>query len=134
MEPSDDDDGQRSSPQKVYKAYLTNASDAVLLKHRFHKKYRHPALSSQITRARITSEARSLARCTRGGVRVPQVRVVDVESGIIGIEWIDGKTVRSLLGDGESVDEGDEKTATGWEVTHGKQFVLILILRHVCGL
>jgi TP53 regulating kinase-like protein len=89
----------------VYKAYLTDDDAAsgrpVLLKHRFPKKYRHPALSAQLTRARITSEARSLARCARGGVRVPQVVLVDVESGIIGIEWIDGKSVRFVLGGNE---------------------------------
>lgn len=86
----------------MYKAYLTENDDGsaqpVLLKHRFPKKYRHPGLSTQLTRTRITSEARSLARCARGGVRVPQVVLVEVESGIIGIEWIDGKSVRSVLG------------------------------------
>jgi hypothetical protein len=96
----------RRDAQKVYKACLTDDDGGpvrpVLLKYRFPKKYRHPALSAQLTRARITSEARSLARCARGGVRVPQVVLVDVDSGIIGIEWIDGMSVRSVLG----VDEG----------------------------
>lgn len=98
--------------QKVYKGYLTDqdltSARPVLLKHRFPKRYRHPALSAQLTRARITSEARSLARCTRGGVQVPQVVLVDVDSGIIGIEWIDGKTVRFVLGaDEELMDDAD---------------------------
>lgn len=97
--------------QKVYKGYLTDhdltSAKPVLLKHRFPKKYRHPALSTQLTRARITSEARSLARCARGGVRVPQVVLVDVDSGTIGIEWIDGKTVRFVLGTDEDADGGD---------------------------
>ena len=100
-----------ATPKKVYKAYLTDndatSARPVLLKYRFPKKYRHPALSTQLTRTRITSEARSLARCARGGVRVPQVVLVDVDSGIIGIEWIDGKSVRSVLGaDEEMVDNG----------------------------
>ena len=40
-------------------------------------------------------------------MRVPQVVLVDVDSGIIGIEWIDGKSVRSVLGaDEEMVENG----------------------------
>ena len=102
----------------MYKAYLTDTDAAsarpILLKYRFPKKYRHPALSTQLTRTRITSEARSLARCARGGVRVPQVVLVDVDSGIIGIEWIDGKSVRSVLGaDEEMVDNGCAGGAAG---------------------
>lgn len=108
--------------QKVYKGYLTNhdltSAKPVLLKHRFHKNYRHPALSTQLTRARITSEARSLARCARGGVRVPQVVLVDIDSGIIGIEWIDGKTVRFVLGtDDELMDEADEGDTCGGDAS-----------------
>ncbi|PVF97224.1 kinase-like protein [Serendipita vermifera] len=93
---------------RVYKGCLTlPTTEYVLLKHRFHKQYRHPSLSQQLTRARITSEARALARCSRSGVRVPSVRVVDLESGIIAMEWIDGYSVRNLLG-----DEGEEGTAS----------------------
>ena len=65
-------------------------------------------LSTQLTRARVTSEARSLARCARGGVRVPQVVLVDIESGIIGVEWIDGKSVRFVLGTDEDDTDGGE--------------------------
>jgi TP53 regulating kinase-like protein len=82
-------------------------TEHVLLKHRFHKHYRHPSLSQQLTRTRITSEARALARCSRSGVRVPSVRVVDLESGIIAMEWIEGYSVRNLLG-----DEGEEGATT----------------------
>jgi len=108
--------------QKVYKAYLTDydvaSAKSVLLKYRFPKKYRHPALSTQLTRARITSEARSLARCARGGVRVPQVVLVDVDSGIIGIEWIDGKTVRFVLGaDEELMDDADRGDTGGGDAS-----------------
>ena len=100
--------------QKVYKAYLTdNDAAPVLLKYRFPKKYRHQALSTQLTRTRITSEARSLARCARGGVRVPQVMIVDVDSGIIGIEWIDGESVRSVLGADEDEEMVENSCAGG---------------------
>ena len=110
----------------MYKAYLTDndarSARPVLLKYRFPKKYRHPALSTQLTRTRITSEARSLARCARGGVRVPQVVLVEVDSGIIGIEWIDGKSVRSVLGtDEEMVDNGRAGGRDTGEVTKGQE-------------
>jgi hypothetical protein len=42
---------------------------------------------------------------SRCGVSVPGLRFVDTASGVLGIEWIDGKSVRFLLGSG---DEGDE--------------------------
>jgi len=105
---------------KVYKAILhppstshgTNGSqDAentpyVLLKHRFHKHYRHPTLDATLTKSRVASEARALVKCLRAGVNVPGVRMLDSLEGVIGIEWIDGKSVRVLLGGGA---EGEEE-------------------------
>lgn len=40
----------------------------------------------------------------RSGVSVPGIRMVDASEGVLGIEWIEGKSVRVLLGGG---DEGD---------------------------
>lgn len=37
----------------------------VLLKHRFHKQYRHPTLDGSLTRARVAGEARALLKCLR---------------------------------------------------------------------
>lgn len=45
-----------------------------------------------------------LLKCLRNGVRVPGVRMVDPECGILGLEWIEGCSVRNILGAGE---EGD---------------------------
>ena len=47
---------------------------------------------------------RSLCSC---GVSVPGLRFVDVANGVLGIEWVDGKSVRLLLGSGGE-DEGAE--------------------------
>lgn len=77
----------------------------ILLKYRFPKHYRHPFLSQSITIQRTVSEVRALVRCAKRGVNVPRVNLVDEKLGIIGLEWIDGKSVRELLGGG---DEGDE--------------------------
>lgn len=120
--------------QKVYKATLhpeecSKGTDPVpvLLKYRFKKQYRHPSLDASLTRSRVAGEARALMKCLRcvlanqfvkcrwqpstsfyrSGVNVPGIRMVDAVAGIIGIEWIEGKSVRYLLPGGaeEEVDE-----------------------------
>jgi TP53 regulating kinase-like protein len=65
-------------------------------------------LDAQLTRSRISQEARCLVRCAKNGVNVPGVRCVDLEAGILGIEWIEGRSVRELLGAGDEDDEDDE--------------------------
>lgn len=59
-------------------------------------------LMSEWTRAHI---------CHSCGVNVPGIRMVDAAQGVLGIEWIDGKSVRFLLGGGEEneeiLEEGD---------------------------
>lgn len=128
---------------KVYKAHLhqfstsghdvdhstaPEDSEPVLLKYRFHKHYRHPSLDASLTRQRIAGEARALMRCMRSGVTVPGIRMVDVNEGVLGIEWIDGKSVRQLLPGGaeledisepEEVDEIYENDAAGTVADYG---------------
>jgi TP53 regulating kinase and related kinases len=36
---------------------------------------------------------------------VPGVRFVDAANGVLGIEWVDGKSVRYLLGSGDDENE-----------------------------
>ncbi|KAJ7752062.1 kinase-like domain-containing protein [Mycena metata] len=95
---------------KVYKAQLTSdqSEPPILLKHRFRKGYRHPTLDSSLTRARVAGEARALLKCSRSGVNVPGVRMVDSVEGVLGIEWIDGQSVRRLLPGG--VEEEDDQS------------------------
>ncbi|KAJ9105902.1 hypothetical protein QFC20_004139 [Naganishia adeliensis] len=81
----------------------------LLLKHRFPKKYRHPVLDANLTKSRIQAEARALARCAKAGIAVPGVRVIDMESGILGMEWIDGWSVREMLGGGAEGEDEDEE-------------------------
>ncbi|KAJ7671956.1 hypothetical protein B0H17DRAFT_1162060 [Mycena rosella] len=97
---------------KVYKAHLTAAPSEplVLLKHRFHKGYRHPTLDASLTRTRVAGEARALLKCLRSGVNVPGVRMVDAAEGVLGIDWIDGNSVRKLLPGGAG--EEDEATSS----------------------
>ncbi|TCD71077.1 serine/threonine-protein kinase bud32 [Steccherinum ochraceum] len=105
---------------KVFKARLHPASrndaknspdEFVLLKYRFNKQYRHPTLDGTLTKARVTGEARAIVKCQRAGVNVPSVRMVDASEGVLGLHWIDGKSVRFLLGGGaEGEEEVDEST------------------------
>ncbi|KAF7796242.1 hypothetical protein EIP86_007416 [Pleurotus ostreatoroseus] len=86
----------------------------VLLKYRFHKHYRHPNLDSSLTKTRVAGEARALMKCLRAGVTVPGIRMVDASEGVLGIEWIEGKSVRFLLGGGaegeeEIIEEADDE-------------------------
>ncbi|BGP44219.1 serine/threonine-protein kinase bud32 [Rhodotorula kratochvilovae] len=76
----------------------------ILLKYRFPKRYRHPILDAQLTRQRLTAEARALVRCAKAGVRVPGLRLVDVKQGCLGMEWVEGWSVREILGGGQEDD------------------------------
>lgn len=85
---------------------------STILKYRFPKTYRHPTLDASLTRLRLASEARALARCLRHGVRVPRVVFVDEKSGVLGLERIEGWSVREVLGggaEGEVEDEVEEE-------------------------
>lgn len=79
----------------------------VLIKYRFPKLYRHESLSSSLTAHRTAAEARALLRCFKSNpiINVPHVTCVDELRGILGLEWIDGVTVRECLGGGQE-DEG----------------------------
>lgn len=62
-------------------------------------------------------EARALMRCLRNGVSVPGIRMVDPIDGVLGVELIEGPSVRTVLGGGADgdVEEGgeDEDEAAG---------------------
>ncbi|KAF9018553.1 kinase-like protein [Hymenopellis radicata] len=92
---------------KVYKTTL--ASTPLLIKHRFHKQYRHPSLDASLTRARVAGEARALLKCLRSGVNVPGLRMVDASEGVLGLEWIDGQSIRKLIPGAEPEDDDDNE-------------------------
>jgi len=104
-----------STPQSL--TSQSNVSDSnvpILLKYRFHKQYRHPTLDTTLTKARVAGEARAINKCLRHGVNVPGIRMVDAAEGVLGLEWIEGKSVRFLLGggaegEGEYTDEDDSE-------------------------
>ncbi|KAM3082596.1 serine/threonine-protein kinase bud32 [Clarireedia jacksonii] len=67
------------------------------VKYRPSKPYRHPILDQRLTKHRILSEARVLAKCRREGVNVPAVYAMDEAGGWLMFEWITGEVVRVRL-------------------------------------
>ncbi|WVW81696.1 EKC/KEOPS complex subunit BUD32 [Kwoniella bestiolae CBS 10118] len=88
-----------SSPSSSSSTSTPNR-DGVIIKHRFPKKYRHPTLDTSLTSSRLIFEARSLARAAKYGVVVPRVLWVDDRGGCIGLERVEGWSVREVLGGG----------------------------------
>ncbi|PKS07567.1 hypothetical protein jhhlp_006171 [Lomentospora prolificans] len=82
---------------RLYKTTYLLPSIPCALKYRLPKPYRHPVLDQRLTRHRIVSEARILARCRREGISVPAVFAVDENSGCLTVEWIEGEPVRASL-------------------------------------
>ncbi|WAR55198.1 hypothetical protein PtB15_4B818 [Puccinia triticina] len=93
---------KQGAEAKVYTVELVKATEGraaitVLLKYRFPKTYRHPSLDSQLTKNRLTFEARSLTRALKTGVRVPVLKGLDLEQGWLMLEWIEGISLREWL-------------------------------------
>jgi TP53 regulating kinase and related kinases len=83
----------------VYAA--AEAGRQTIIKHRFHKRYRHPELDAALTASRLKQEVRSILRARRLGVRAPVVTRVDVGRSLIIMERIEGKTMKDAFLAGE---------------------------------
>lgn len=79
---------------RLYKSTYLQSSLPCALKYRPPKPWRHPILDQRLTKHRILSEARILARCRREGLRVPAVYAVDEVAGWLMLEWVPGAPVR----------------------------------------
>lgn len=79
---------------RLYKTTYLLPEIPCALKYRPSKPWRHPTLDQRLTRHRILSEARILAKCRKDGVRVPAVYALDEAAGWLMLEWIDGAPVR----------------------------------------
>ncbi|KAM3543477.1 EKC/KEOPS complex subunit BUD32 [Beauveria bassiana] len=82
---------------RLYKTTYLVPSLPCALKHRPSKPWRHPTLDARLTRHRILSEARILAKCRRDGVRVPALYALDESQGWLMLEWIQGPPVRVAI-------------------------------------
>lgn len=101
-----------SHPSTSSPSPSTSAPTPAILKHRFPKTYRHPALDASLTKTRLQFEARALSRCAKAGVTVPRVLWVDEPGGTLAMELVEGWSVREVLGGGAAgeveVGAGDE--------------------------
>ncbi|TIA92696.1 hypothetical protein E3P99_00536 [Wallemia hederae] len=88
--------------QRVY--INTTQPVPVLIKHRFAKEYRHPTLDKTLNKQRLQSEVKSLTKALSAGVQVPKVVFSDSRDGMLGMELLEGYSVREWLG---SKGEGD---------------------------
>ncbi|KAK6185542.1 hypothetical protein SNE40_007750 [Patella caerulea] len=59
-----------------------------IVKERFTKSYRHPALDKSLTTQRMKAEARALLRCRMSGIECPALYMVDIESRCIIMERV----------------------------------------------
>lgn len=82
---------------RLYKTTYLQPDVPCALKYRPPKPWRHPTLDQRLTKHRILSEARILAKCRREGVRVPAVYAVDESAGWLMLEWIHGVPVRASI-------------------------------------
>ncbi|KAM0451305.1 hypothetical protein ACHAO4_005975 [Trichoderma viride] len=98
---------------RLYKTTYLLPDTVCALKYRPPKPWRHPALDQRLTRHRILSEARILAKCRRDGLRVPSVYALDESAGWLMLEWIEGTPVRvninNRLGNRTEGIEDDEQ-------------------------
>uniref|UniRef100_A0A8W7P4C8 non-specific serine/threonine protein kinase n=1 Tax=Anopheles coluzzii TaxID=1518534 RepID=A0A8W7P4C8_ANOCL len=87
------------------KLYIgTYKGNRCLVKERFEKKYRHPALDRQLTRQRIKAEQKAFQRCAAAGLSTPALYGVDLEQRKIYMEYLEhSRTAKEFI---------DELTAT----------------------
>ncbi|CAG8957979.1 hypothetical protein HYFRA_00000322 [Hymenoscyphus fraxineus] len=109
----------------LYRTTYLLPSIQCALKYRPSKPYRHPILDARLTKHRILSEARVLAKCRKEGVPVPAVYGLDEREGWLMIEWIAGEVVRIKLNEwlkqrkDEKVPEERENAPDGGRVHEG---------------
>lgn len=106
----------------VYKTTFLSPDKPCALKYRPAKPWRHPILDRRLTKQRLLSEARTLTKCRKEGVKCPGVLGADWEAGWIALEWIEGFTIRKCLDkflQGVIIDEED--VTLGDETDIGKQ-------------
>ena len=81
-----------------------------IVKERFCKSYRVPALDEKLTQRRMSQEVRSIARCRRYGIRAPAVYHMDSVRKIIVMERItDGLLLKDYV---RQMDPEDNDTFT----------------------
>ncbi|XP_068495353.1 uncharacterized protein [Phaseolus vulgaris] len=68
-----------------------------VVKERFSKKYRHPALDSKLTLKRLNAEARCMTKARRLGVCTPVLFAVDHVLHTLTFEYVTGPSVKDVF-------------------------------------
>jgi TP53 regulating kinase-like protein len=110
----------------IYKTHFLTPSTQIALKYRPKKSYRHPALDAKLTRGRILAEARVMMRLRKEGVGVPGVLGMSWEEGWLGMEWINGGSVRAVL-DWWFRSQEEEGKSQEADAREGSEGVLVLM-------
>ncbi len=79
------------------------SGEAVVVKYRLEKSYRHPSLDAHLRASRTSLEARLLAKAGMLGINVPHVVYVDTQRGILVTSFIEGRRLKEVLEEG--IDE-----------------------------
>ncbi|KAI9802650.1 MAG: hypothetical protein M1825_002672 [Sarcosagium campestre] len=127
----------------LYRTTFLQPERACALKHRPRKPYRHPLLDARLTRHRILSEARVLAKLRAGGLDgVPALYALDADEGWLMMEWVEGRSVRDVLlerqkraarepsGGGEVTPHEDARHA---DVGNEADSTVVIMLMHKVG-
>ena len=97
---------KQGAEAKVYVGKFLDR-DAII-KERFPKSYRVPALDQKLTKNRMAQEARSMARSRRNGVKAPAVYHLDFERRLIFMEYIsDGIVMKDHIKSLNVVSDSD---------------------------
>ena len=78
---------RQGAEAKIYTGIFLGQKSIV--KERFSKKYRHPQLDDRITKERLKGEVRSLMRCKMANIRTPTIYYVDMNNGILVMEYLE---------------------------------------------
>lgn len=85
----------QGAESKVWRGRIAGRS--CLIKERFSKKYRHPALDAKLTSVRLKQEARGIYKARKLGIVTPVLFHVDLVASKIYMERIEGDTLKRLL-------------------------------------
>ncbi|XP_007903398.2 EKC/KEOPS complex subunit TP53RK [Callorhinchus milii] len=87
---------KQGAEAKIYR--VTFLGRPTIVKARFSKSYRHPALDKKLTHRRTAQEVRSILRCRKAGISTPVVYFVDYNSNSIYLEDLVGSvSVRDYI-------------------------------------
>ncbi|KAL6782870.1 CGL126 [Auxenochlorella protothecoides x Auxenochlorella symbiontica] len=81
----------------------------VVVKQRFPKAYRHPALDAKLTQQRLKAEVRGLLKARKLGVSTPVLFHVDTATACIYMERLEGSSVKHIL-HSQSMDDAARNT------------------------